>query len=145
MSFESWSYAIIHLFSKEHLPSGFPAALPISCTCAQLQPGIWYLVFIFPHDLISHILIQSLLAITGAFPVTSAEAGPGGPVGEEALQWRVCSTTVFPHSEDAHEFQGECLNYISILLFSLQLLITELQQIKVVWDMMAPKEFREMT
>lgn len=54
-------------------------------------------------------------------------------------------STVFPHSQDAHEFQGEHLNYISILIFSLQLLTTELEQIKVVWDMMVPKEFREMT
>lgn len=83
-------------------------------------------MFILPHDLVLHILIQSLPAVTGAFPVTSAEAGPGGPVGEEGLQWRVCSTAVFSHSQDAHEFQGEHLNYISILLSSLQLLTTEL-------------------
>lgn len=27
-------------------------------------------------------------------------------------------STVFPHSQDAHKFQGEHLNYISILLIS---------------------------
>lgn len=107
--------------------NGFSAALPIQCTHTQLQSAISSLVFIFPHDLIFHILIPSLLAATGAFPVTPAEAGPGGPAGEEALQRRVMFySTVFPHSQDAHEFQGEHLNYISILLFSLQLLTTEL-------------------
>lgn len=78
---------------QKHLPAEWaPSSSPHLVHMGTATSGMWYLLFIFPHDLISHTLIQSLLALTGAFPVTSAGAGSGAPVGEEALQWRACST-----------------------------------------------------